>query len=168
MTNKNESTDPENPEPQIIVDEDWKEQVAKEKKQFEQGVPQEPQGTEQNAEQHSTEQHSTGEPTEASTSEISSSGEVPSTSEMPAPPPASFEMLVTMMLTQAFSMLGQIPDPITGKTQFNKPFAKHYIDTLDMLGEKTQGNLTDEEAKMHAEALHALRMAYVGTKAPSQ
>ena len=42
--------------------------------------------------------------------------------------------------------------------------AKHYIDSLEMLGEKTKGNLSDEESKVLSEALHALRMAYVGAK----
>ena len=81
------------------------------------------------------------------------------------PPPASFEVLISMMFTQAMSMLGHVPDPTTGESTVNKPFAKHSIDTLEMLGEKTKGNLTDEETTMLSEAMHALRMAYVGAKA---
>ena len=83
----------------------------------------------------------------------------------PPPPPASFEILVSMMFTQAMSMLGHIPDPTSGEASVNKPYAKHYIDTLEMLGEKTQGNLSEDESKMVSEALHALRMAYVNAKA---
>ncbi len=63
------------------------------------------------------------------------------------------------------AMLGMIPDPNTGETQVNKPYAKHYIDTLEMLGEKTSGNLSDDETRMLKEAMHALRMAYVNAKA---
>ena len=88
-----------------------------------------------------------------------------SSDDFPPPPPASFEVLISMMFTQAMAMLGQVPDPSTGQTQVNKVYAKHYIDTLDMIGVKTKGNLTDDEAKMHSEALHALRMAYVSVKA---
>ena len=33
-----------------------------------------------------------------------------------------------------------------------------------MLGEKTEGNLSDQESKMLSEALHALRMMYVNVK----
>jgi hypothetical protein len=84
--------------------------------------------------------------------------------EYPAPPPASFEVLISMMFTQAMSMLGHMPDPNTGETTVNKPYAKHSIDTLEMLGEKTKGNLTDDEKQMLSEAMHALRMAYVGAK----
>lgn len=90
--------------------------------------------------------------------------ELPDPSLM-APPPASFEVLISMLFTQAMGTLGQMPNPATGKAEVNKPFAKHYIDTLEMLGEKTDGNLNDDEAKMLGEALHALRMAYVSTKA---
>ena len=63
------------------------------------------------------------------------------------------------------ALLGQMPDPGSGKTSINKPYAKHYIDTLDMLSEKTKGNLSDDEKKMLSEALHALRMMYVNVKA---
>ena len=84
--------------------------------------------------------------------------------EYAEPPPASFEVLISMMFTQAMSMLGHVPDPNTGQATVNKPYAKHSIDTLEMLGEKTKGNLTDDEAKMLSEAMHALRMAFVGAK----
>lgn len=83
----------------------------------------------------------------------------------PPAPPASFEILISMMFTQAMAMLGHMPDPASGETTVNKPYAKHYIDTLDMLGEKTKGNLSDDESKILSEALHALRMAYVNAKA---
>ena len=57
-----------------------------------------------------------------------------------------------------------MPHPVSGEVEVNKPYAKHYIDTLEMLGEKTKGNLSDDESKMLSEALHALRMAYVSAK----
>ena len=62
------------------------------------------------------------------------------------------------------SLLGHIPDPESGKASINKPYAKHYIDTLEMLSEKTKGNLSDDESAMISEALHTLRMAYVNAK----
>lgn len=132
-------SEPEQEEPKIIVDDDWKEQVSKEKEIVGQ-EEQEP---------------SASPPAEPANAD----GE----NESLQPPPASFEVLVTMMFTQAMSMLGQMPGA-GGESKVNKPFAKHYIDTLDMLTEKTQGNLTDEEAKMLSEALHALRMMYVNSK----
>lgn len=81
--------------------------------------------------------------------------------DSPPPPPASFEMLVSMLFSQAMAMLGHIPDPQSGETSTNKPYAKYTIDTLEMLSQKTQGNLSDDEGKMLSQTLHALRMAYI-------
>ena len=39
--------------------------------------------------------------------------------------------------------------------------AKHMIDTLGVLEEKTKGNLSSEEAQMLTSTLHQLRMAYL-------
>lgn len=79
------------------------------------------------------------------------------------PPPASFTVLVSMLFSQAMVMLGQMPGP-DGKPEINKPFAKHTIDTLEVLEAKTAGNLDDDEKNVLSEALHVLRMAFVNTK----
>jgi hypothetical protein len=105
-----------------------------------------------------------GKDSEQSPSDVSDANNAPSADSMPEPPPASFSVLVTMLFTQAMGMLGQMPDPNTGEAKVNKPFAKHYIDTLEMLESKTKGNLDDQEAAMLNEALHALRMMYVDTR----
>ncbi len=105
-----------------------------------------------------------GKDSDQSPSDVSDSANAPSAESMPDPPPASFSVLVTMLFTQAMGMLGQMPDPNTGEANVNKPFAKHYIDTLEMLESKTKGNLDDQEAAMLNEALHALRMMYVDTR----
>lgn len=78
-------------------------------------------------------------------------------------PPASFNTLVSMLSTQAFFAMGLIgteqdkenpPEP-------DLPLAKHSIDTLEILEEKTKNNLTEEEQQTLSAALHQLRMAYV-------
>ncbi len=132
----------EREEPKIIVDSDWKEQVEREKEAAD------------------------AEPSKDSAVVDSDVSPGPDDGEDTphAPPPASFEVLVSMLFTQAMATLGQMPDPATGKKTINKPFAKHYIDTLDMLGEKTEGNLNEQEAQMLSEALHALRMMYVNVR----
>ncbi len=76
-------------------------------------------------------------------------------------PPATFEMLVTTLTSQALTFMGQIPDPIQGKSVIQKPAAKHFIDLLAMLEEKTQGNLTEDEAGLISETLHQIRMLFV-------
>jgi len=78
-------------------------------------------------------------------------------------PPASMPVLITTLATQALSNLGQIPDPIEGKPVIRKPIAKHFIDTLSLLEEKTKGNLSDEENEMLNGTLHQLRMVFVAT-----
>jgi hypothetical protein len=76
-------------------------------------------------------------------------------------PPASFPVLVSTLTTQSLVALGQIPDPYSGRAIADLEVAKHFIDTLAVLEEKTRGNLTDEEKAMLEDVLHQLRMAFV-------
>jgi hypothetical protein len=48
-----------------------------------------------------------------------------------------------------------------GRTEKNLPIAKHLIDLLDVLQQKTEGNRTADESANLEDALHQLRMAYV-------
>lgn len=81
-------------------------------------------------------------------------------------PPASLAMLISTFYSQAMMALGVMDNPTTGKKETDLRMAKHFVDTLEMLQEKTKGNTNDEENKMFDEVLHLLRMAYVGaTKA---
>lgn len=76
-------------------------------------------------------------------------------------PPASFTMLVATLATQATAALGQLPDPLSGKTEVRLELARHVIDTLGILEQKTRGNLTPDEHLTLEGALHQLRLAYV-------
>lgn len=78
-------------------------------------------------------------------------------------PEASFPLLVSTLATQAIAALGQMPDPATGKATIYKPLARHMIDLLGVLDEKTKGNLDEDEQKMLTEILSQLRMLYVQT-----
>ena len=69
-------------------------------------------------------------------------------------------MLVTTLSAQAMTALGFFPDP-SGESKPNRAMAKHFIDTLGVLEEKTVGNLDDEEKNMLSETLHQLRMAFI-------
>ena len=136
-------------EPKLVVDTDWKDQVAKEKEALA-------------AEEDTVDSEAESGVSQSETGDVASDDGA----ERAAPPPASFEVLVTMLFSQAMAMLGQFPDPTSGEVTINKPFAKHHIDTLEMLGEKTSGNLSDDESRVLSEALHALRMTFVNTKGP--
>jgi hypothetical protein len=83
-------------------------------------------------------------------------------------PPASFPMLVTSLATQAAIELGQIPNPVDEKSTVRPELAKHHIDMLGVLEEKTSGNLTTEEAKMLTGVLHDLRMMFVAVSKQQQ
>ena len=50
---------------------------------------------------------------------------------------------------------------IDGKTEVRLDLAKHAIDMLAVIEEKTMGNLSQQEASMLENILHQLRMAYV-------
>ena len=86
-----------------------------------------------------------------------------------APPPASFSVLVTTLATQVMVALGQFPSP-EGKEEI-KPepmIARHLIDTLAVLEEKTKGNLTDDEIRFIRQVLYELRLRYVEAKKNSE
>lgn len=76
-------------------------------------------------------------------------------------PPPSFQMHISNLATQAMMFLGQFPNPITEKQEIRLDDAKHVIDTLGILDEKTKGNLDKQEAEMMEGILHELRMAFV-------
>jgi hypothetical protein len=76
-------------------------------------------------------------------------------------PPATLDFLIHTLFTQALMALGRIPNPITGKAIKNVATAKHFIDTLAMLEQKTAGNLTADERRLLEEVQHQLRTAYL-------
>lgn len=79
-------------------------------------------------------------------------------------PPASLEVLVSMLATQASIELGQGADPQSQNAREHFAIGKHFIDLLGVLDEKTKGNVTADEAKMLDAVLHDLRMAYIRLK----
>lgn len=75
-------------------------------------------------------------------------------------PPATFASLIQMLAGQSAHALGLIPNP-SGKSDVKLPLAKHFIDLLSLLQEKTKGNLTGHEHNGLEQALHELRLIYV-------
>jgi hypothetical protein len=72
-----------------------------------------------------------------------------------------FTTFIMSMASSAFCSLGLIQNPITQKTEKNLVAAKQQIDLLEMLKEKTKGNLTEDESKLMESALQQLHIAYV-------
>lgn len=121
-------------EKKLFVDEDWKSQVQAEKEALK-------------------EKPSVGPQPETSAAE-SKSADAPL-------PPASLGMLITSLATQAMVSLGLLPNPISNQMERLPNQAKHLIDTLGVLEEKTTGNRTAEESELLEDTLYQLRMAYV-------
>lgn len=118
-------------EKKIIIDEDWKSQVAAEKEALEKQREQ------------------------AATTESGA------TKQAPEAPPASLEMLVSVLATEAMVALGQLPRPGQQQPEVDANQAKFFIDLLGVLQEKTKGNLTPQESAGLEQLLHELRMTYV-------
>jgi len=76
-------------------------------------------------------------------------------------PPVDFHTFVLSLGSSALLHLGELEHPDVGAPQKDLPLAKHTIDILVMLEEKTKGNLTPAEEKLIGSLLYDLRLRYV-------
>ena len=76
-------------------------------------------------------------------------------------PPLDFSSIFLPFYTQALFKLGAAEDPISQKIDENIDLAKRFIDLIDLLKEKTQGNLKPEEETLLTNGLHQLKMLYM-------
>ncbi len=123
--------DKDNDEKKIIIDEDWKEQAQKEKEEL--------------AKEAETEKDTKEEQEQAK-------------KQLPA---ADFSGLVSMLTTQAFFALGLIRTEEDKDQPADLQLAKYNIDMLEIIEQKSKGNLSEEEEKLLSGALHQLRMSFV-------
>ena len=121
----------------IVVDDDWKVQAQQEKEKLEEKEQQENQATQPD-----------------------NAGKAGSAEQLP---PANFMVLVNSLALQALLYMGKLNDKVGEKDQsmVNMDLAKHHIDLIQVLEDKTKGNLTDDENKALAMTLHELRIQYV-------
>jgi hypothetical protein len=90
------------------------------------------------------------------------SGQIPpSDAEMFGEMPVTFQTLIFSLSTTALLQLGIAPNPAAGNLETDLPAAKQTIDILEILQQKTKGNLTSEEAQTLEECLYDLKMSYV-------
>ena len=77
-------------------------------------------------------------------------------------PTVDFSTFVLSLATAALYQLGAVPEAETGETIPADPLvARQTLETLEMLREKTQGNLSEDERKLIDSLLYDLRMRFV-------
>ena len=79
-------------------------------------------------------------------------------------PKPTFSTFVLSLASSALVQLGEVPDPGTGKKEENILAAKHTIDILSMLRDKTRNCLDADEERLLEGLLYELRMKYVVKK----
>ena len=84
----------------------------------------------------------------------------------PEAPPGTYAQIdfpsyILSYYTQGLVLLGEVPNPYTNKKEEDMEAARHTIDILAMLEEKTRGNVSEEEKKLLDTALYETRSRYV-------
>lgn len=82
--------------------------------------------------------------------------------------PASFINFLMSIASNAAAALGMMEHPVTGERRVDPELAKHWIDILGMLQQKTRGNLAPQEQQIFEGLLADLRMQYVSLSGARQ
>lgn len=117
-------------EPKIFIDEDWKSQVDREREE-------------------ALQQQETPEPKDSPDEQ----GEAPDDTSL-------FEVMFSGMAAQAMMALGLMAEEGQKEVMVDLGLAKHLIDTMAMLQEKTKGNLTEREEASLGQAVSELQRAF--------
>ncbi len=76
-------------------------------------------------------------------------------------PEVTFSTFALSLASSILVHLGEVPDPATGQRTKRPELAKHGIDTLAMLQEKTEKGLTPDEKGLLDSVVYELKMKYV-------
>jgi hypothetical protein len=79
-------------------------------------------------------------------------------------PTVDFHTFVLSLGSSALMHLGELERPGAGGAAKDLPLAKHTIDILAMLQDKTRGNLTADEDKLLESLLYDLRLRFVDAR----
>ena len=94
-------------------------------------------------------------------SEEQNKSDVPINDQSNSSPKMDFPTLILSLTSTAIFQMGLAPNPATNKTEKNIVAAKQTIDILEILQEKTKGNLDAEESKLLNHCVHDLKMNYL-------
>ena len=75
-------------------------------------------------------------------------------------PPLNFSTFILSLSSSVLISLGVIENPVTKEIESEPETAKQTIDLIELLKEKTKGNLTEEESKLIDDVLHELKIQY--------
>jgi PBP1b-binding outer membrane lipoprotein LpoB len=76
-------------------------------------------------------------------------------------PEMNFASFIFSLHTSALFHFGDLPDPVSNEKMKNLTAAKQTIEILDMLKEKTSGNLDENEEKLLEGILYELKMRFI-------
>ena len=85
-------------------------------------------------------------------------------SKKEALPKIDFSSFILSLYSSGLVQLGKVEDPVTGKKSVNLDLAKHTINMIAMLEEKTRGNLTQDEESLLKSLLSEMRLSFVEAK----
>ncbi len=97
----------------------------------------------------------------ASVQEEKDTGKQPTQKTKQQIPEASFNLFISSLATQTLINLGEMASPFNKKKELDLNQAKFTLDTLQIIKDKTKGNLADDETKYLDTLLYDLRMRYV-------
>jgi hypothetical protein len=75
--------------------------------------------------------------------------------------PLTFSAVLLGVASTTLIHLGASPNPETGETQVDLSTARQWIDVLELLREKTRGNLTADEEQLIGSLLNDLRLRFI-------
>jgi len=76
-------------------------------------------------------------------------------------PEVTFSSFILSLNTSALYHMGELPHPETGQRVVDRELAKHTIDILVLLADKTKGNLESDENELLTRILYELKMRFV-------
>lgn len=76
-------------------------------------------------------------------------------------PELTFSTFLLSLSTSALVCLGELPDPVNNEKNVNLPLAKQTISIIEILKEKTEGNLSEDEDRLIDGILYDLHIRYV-------
>ncbi|MGF1632230.1 MAG: DUF1844 domain-containing protein [Phycisphaerae bacterium] len=139
---------------ELHIDSDWKKQAQEEKRRLAEQAEKDRAARAKQAPRPPA-GPSAGQPQQAASQQPGQ----PAAGERQTPAP-SFSGLVQTLTTQAFYYLGELA-PAGAQPTVNLDMAKHNIDLLSILEDKTRGNLTEDEQRTLDVTLYEARMRFV-------